>query len=294
MKKTLGILILICITWNADAQLLWKISGNGLKKPSYIFGTHHLAPYSIIDSIKGIRPAFEEAEQIIGEVNLSEMRSPATMQTMQQKMTMNNDTTIESLFTTDEYVMINKYVKENMNVDLHQIPKVKPAFITNNIVVLMYMKNIPNYNPQEQLDSYFQTQAEVKGKEIQALETIEFQLNLLFNTTTVERQAELLACTLSNPEKTIEDACKLTQAYMKQDIQAVYNMALKKEGTPCDLMPGELESIADNRNIAWMEKLPALIKDKASFIVVGALHLPGDKGLVKLFRKAGYTVKPIK
>ena len=55
MKKILGILLFIGIALNANAQLLWKISGNGQEKASYILGTHHLAPLSIKDSIAGHR-----------------------------------------------------------------------------------------------------------------------------------------------------------------------------------------------------------------------------------------------
>lgn len=54
MKKILGILLFIGIALNANAQLLWKISGNGQEKASYILGTHHLAPLSIKDSIAGL------------------------------------------------------------------------------------------------------------------------------------------------------------------------------------------------------------------------------------------------
>lgn len=57
MKKILGILLFIGLALNVNAQLLWKISGNGQEKPSYILGTHHLAPLSIKDSIAGLPQA---------------------------------------------------------------------------------------------------------------------------------------------------------------------------------------------------------------------------------------------
>ena len=52
MKKTLALVMLLYITLGAQAQLLWKVSGNGLDHPSYVMGTHHLAPLSIKDSIR--------------------------------------------------------------------------------------------------------------------------------------------------------------------------------------------------------------------------------------------------
>lgn len=294
MKKITGTLFLICLALTAHAQLLWKVSGNGLEKPSYLFGTHHLAPYSIMEQIDGLKPAFDEASLVVGELKMSEAQSPAAMQLMQQNMIMTGDQTTESLFTPDEYAMINNYVKENMRFDLSQMPKIKPAFITNNIVVLLYMKNVEGYNPQEQLDSYFQAQALEKGKTVEGLESMEFQVNLLLNSTTAERQAEILACTLGDIDKTIGDAKKLTDAYMAQDLKTLLELAEKREGTACDPLPEEMEALTSQRNMAWMNKLPGMMEGQPAFVVVGALHLAGDKGLINLFKEAGYTVEAVR
>ena len=70
MKTTLGILFLCCFTLSVNAQLLWKISGNGLKEPSYIMGTHHLAPLSIKDSIQGLQAALDQTQQVYGELKM--------------------------------------------------------------------------------------------------------------------------------------------------------------------------------------------------------------------------------
>ena len=64
MKKTLVLVMLLCITLGAQAQLLWKVSGNGLDRPSYVMGTHHLAPLSIKDSIAGMKQAMDETQQV--------------------------------------------------------------------------------------------------------------------------------------------------------------------------------------------------------------------------------------
>ena len=74
MKSFIGAVIFICVAFSANAQLLWKVSGNGLTQPSYIIGTHHLAPFSIMDSIAGLQKA------------MNEMQSPATMEKMQKAM----------------------------------------------------------------------------------------------------------------------------------------------------------------------------------------------------------------
>ncbi len=67
MKSFIGAIIFICVAFSANAQLLWKVSGNGLTQPSYIIGTHHLAPFSIMDSIAGLQKAMNETQQVYGE-----------------------------------------------------------------------------------------------------------------------------------------------------------------------------------------------------------------------------------
>ena len=86
MKSFIGAVLFICVAFSANAQLLWKVSGNGLNQPSYIIGTHHLAPFSIMDSIAGLQKAMKETQQVYGELKMSEMQSPVTMQKMQQAM----------------------------------------------------------------------------------------------------------------------------------------------------------------------------------------------------------------
>ena len=88
MKSFIGAIIFICVALSANAQLLWKVSGNGLSSPSYIMGTHHLAPLSIKDGITGLQKAMDETQQVYGELKMSEIQSQATIQKMQKMMMM--------------------------------------------------------------------------------------------------------------------------------------------------------------------------------------------------------------
>lgn len=159
MKSFIGAVLFICVAFSANAQLLWKVSGNGLNQPSYIIGTHHLAPFSIMDSIAGLKKAMNETQQVYGEMKMSEMQSPATMEKMQKAMMIESDTTLNSLLSPKDFETANKFCKENLMVDLNMAPKLKPAFLLNNVVVMAYVKHIGKFNPQEQLDTFFQSQA---------------------------------------------------------------------------------------------------------------------------------------
>lgn len=294
MKSFIGVIIFICVTLSANAQLLWKISGNGLTQPSYIIGTHHLAPISIKDNIAGLQKALDETQQVYGELKMSEIQSPATMQKMQQMMMIESDTTLASLLSPAEYETANKFSKENLMMDLSTAPKLKPAFLLNNVVVVAYIKHIGNFNPQEQLDTYFQTQATEKGKKVDALETADFQFNLLYNGSSLQRQAQLLMCTLNNIDEEVASLKKLTEAYMKQDLNTMLKISVERKNNACDPRPGEEDAMIYNRNKSWAQQLPSIMKAAPTFIAVGALHLPGNKGVLNLLKKGGYKVEPVK
>lgn len=294
MKSFIGAILFICVAISANAQLLWKVTGNGLDAPSYIMGTHHLAPFSIMDSIAGLRQAMRETQQVYGELKMSELESPATMQLMQKSMMIDSDTTLTTLFSPEDYATVNKFCKENMMMDLSLAPKLKPAYLLNNVVVMAYVKHVGKFNPQEQLDTFFQSQASKNGKKVDGLESPEFQFNLLFNGASLQRQAQLLMCTLHNIDSEVENIKKLTDAYMRQDLRTMLEISEQRKGNQCDPLPTEEDAMIFNRNKAWAEKLPAILKAAPTFVAVGALHLPGEKGLLNLLKKQGYTVEPVK
>ena len=133
-----------------------------------------------------------------------------------------------------------------------------------------------------------------KGKKVDGLETAEFQFNLLFNGSSLQRQAQLLMCTLNHIETEVENLKKLTNAYMKQDLNTMLKISEERKGDQCDALPGEEDAMIYNRNKTWAEKLPAIMKAAPTFVAVGALHLPGEKGLLNLLKRQGYTVEAVK
>ena len=292
MRKCLGTLLLFCVAISANAQLLWKISGNGLTEPSYIMGTHHLASLSIKDSIQGLQAALDQTWQVYGELKMSEMQDQTKAAALMQKyMTTETDTTFKSLFTDEEYELINRCSKENLMFDIAMLPKVKPAFLSNNLMVILYMKHVGGFNPQEQLDAYFQTQATEKGKKTEGLETMDFQLNLLYNRSSLKRQAETLLCLINNIDANIELTQKLTLAYMAQDLTAMKKIS---DEELCSMSPQEKANMIDNRNRQWVKVLPEIMKAAPTFVAVGALHLLGENGVLNLLKQQGYTVEPVK
>lgn len=294
MKKIFAFILLICIAFGVQAQLLWKVSGNGLERPSYVIGTHHMAPLSIKDSITHLQLALEQTEQVYGEVLMDEAAIPETIQKMQQSMMLPADTTLKSLFTQAQYDTIAVAVKNYLGVDLALFNQLKPAAVTTELTVALGLKMLEGFNPQEQLDTWFQAQARQAGKKVGALETIDMQIQMLYNSQSLARQAFLLYCTATHIDQSIDQVLRMTQAYMKQDLDELLAVIEENMNNACDSSPEELETMIHRRNENWARQMPDIMKNTPTLFVVGAGHLPGQRGLLKLLQEQGYTVEPIK
>ena len=293
MKRFLTLLLVIATTLGAQAQLLWKVSGNGLDKPSYLFGTYHLASLGIKDSIAALPQVQQDVQQVYGEVVMADMMKPETLMKMQQQMMLPADTTLKSLFTPEEFTVVSQAVQEYMKVDIALLDRMKPAALFQQLTVLFYLKHTPGYNPQEQLDASFQQDATKTGKKVGGLETVQSQMDILFNKP-LRRQAEDLYCFLSNPAKAERQAKELIAAYAAQDLDTVLRLMEEKEGTKCDPTPEEMAQLLYNRNHNWVGQMPDIMQAAPTLFVIGAGHLPGEQGLVKLLQGKGYTVEPLK
>ena len=271
--------------------LLWKVSGNGLEKPSYLLGTLHLASKATFDSIPGAMKMLEESEQVVGELVISELMAQTVK--LQQAGMMPADTTYDMLYTEEEYKKVSDGIKEHLGADLSQLGVLKPNLIQISVISLMYQKIIPDFNANEAMDGYVQQYASSVGKDILALETIENQIDVLFNNTSLKRQAELLLCFFEHFGEAQDDAIKLVYAYKRADFAAMEAMFNDTDGT-CPSTQAEMDAMLKNRNDNWIKKLPEIMSGKSSFIAVGAGHLVGEYGLLAQLEKLGYTIEPVK
>ena len=290
MKKILSLLMLLCIALGAQAQLLWKVSGNGLDRPSYLIGTHHLAPISIIDSIDGFKPAMAAVEQVYGEMKTDEMLRPANMQRVQQAAMLPAGITLRSLFTQPQYDSVALHIKNLMGVDLQMFDQIKPSFLSAQVTAISALQNIEGFNPQQQLDGWIQSEAKAAGKPAEGLETLDIQLNVMFNGQSLERQAEILYKMLTDMNHVATQARLLTEAYMHQDLAKMEQLMNEEDDKS---HPEEMKVLVYNRNANWMQIMPQIMAEHPTLFAVGAGHLVGDRGIITLLRQAGYTVEAV-
>lgn len=293
MKKTVfSLLLLIATTVSVNAQLLWKISGNGLEKSSYLFGTHHIAPVSVIDSVAGLTDAIASVDKIYGEMIMSEANSPQSQQIMMGYAMAPQDSLLTQVLAPAQVDSLNTMLKRYMGpmVSANQFAQLKPTMLSTLLALMQSQAIFPNFNPQQQLDGEIQKRGAALGKEICGFETIQDQCNALFGSSIIE-QAESLMDMVRNDDKAGEMAKKLAKAYLSGDLDAM--LALMED--PANGASEEWsERMINSRNANWMRIIAGLLPSASVLVAVGAGHLPGEKGLISLLRKNGYSVDPVK
>ena len=124
-------LMLFCISMGVSAQLLWKISGKGLTKPSYVFGTHHLVSAGQLPIYDAVVKQALLADVFLGEVNMQE---PNMQQILMQHAQM--DQNLNDLVSEEAYAMLVKTFQESVGVPLNQVSRMKPMMLMSLFLVL--------------------------------------------------------------------------------------------------------------------------------------------------------------
>lgn len=300
MKQRVFLLFLsVLFVCSASAQLLWKVEGKDLTKPSYIMGTQHLAKQSFVDSVSGLRDAFAVCEQVYGELSLDALSDPVAVQRMQLAMMLPGEQTIDQVLSADEMARLNAFMTQWMGADfsnpmLQPMKRMTPAALNAQFQLLMGIKIEKGFNMEQQFDAYFLKTAAEQGKRVGGLETLEFQTQVLYGSTTLERQKEQLMCLVDNQTYMYDITKRLITAFYSQNLAAVEQVMNEKMHNSCDATPEEEEVLIYGRNADWAKRLPPIMKQGSTFVAVGVAHLPGERGLLALLKKAGYTVSPVK
>lgn len=292
MKKVILTLAALCGFMGANAQVFYKVEKAGSDKVSYILGTHHFAPLSTVDSIKELKPALESVEAVYGELDMREATNPENQMKYAGVMMATTDSALNLLLTPAQLSALenlwNKYtVAQGMPVQAFF--SLKPAMVSTMLAAEMSQAAIKEkmQSPDQGIDMTMQTRALELGKDVKGLEDMGFQFDMLYNVP-ISKQLEDLIETIEKPEESGEKAIKLTEVYMTHDINGLLKI-MEEETEDAEYM----EKMIYRRNDNWVKALGEIFPQKSVMVVVGAGHLPGPRGILEGFRKAGYTVTPI-
>ncbi len=263
--------------------LLWKISGNGLQTPSYLYGTIHM----ICGSDSGLSDSLINAIAKCDEVYLEiDMDNIFEMLGAMKSMQMKGDTTLEDLYTQEEYEKVKAYFEKNSSlIPFTMLRKFKPMLAS----ALLEQKGM-QCEGAVAIEQVIMGEANKNKKPIKGLETLKYQASVLDSIPYKMQAMQLLNYIDStNAGADNKEMETMMETYKSQDLEKLEQMMMKSE-------PGMMvyyDILLFNRNRNWVVKLKELLPKKSLVIAVGAGHLPGENGVIKLLRKEGYKVTPV-
>lgn len=286
MKRFIYIIILFSFFFGRPvmAQLptekttLWEIKGKEIKKSSYLFGTFHLLCPEDLQVSRTIREKFESSEQLYLEIDFSD---PEIGMKMMQYMQMKNDTTMHDLYDSLTYTQVNNTLKQSTQMGLDMFTNMKPFGLYS--IALMGALGCQPVSWEINLVKM----ATEKHLKIKGLETLESQA-AIFDTVPYIAQAEQLKEMVLNMDSTKREINDLIKVYKNQDINAMHERI-----TADPLMEKYLAILLYNRNENWIPTILQEARIMPTFFAFGAGHLGGEKGVISLLRKKGYTVTPV-
>lgn len=301
MKKAIIIVLALVVgfAFKTHAQLLYRISGNGLESPSFIVGTYHLAPASFADSIPGMRQAIEATSQVCGELDMMDAFKPENAARMLQSQMLPEGVTLSSLLTSEQRMRLNALLLEVLGTNLDdegyaaQVEKMKPVALSTTLSLAAYMKKTQSFNPMELIDSYFQVLALQNGKSVKGFETVDFQMGVLYGAE-LPKQVDDLMCMVDHFEESTKLVDRITDAYFSQDLQQLEAVLEEEYNGECGGSPEDEATLIDNRNRNWIKIMPEIMAEQPTLFAVGAGHLCGEQGVLKLLEGLGFVVEGVK
>ncbi len=263
-----------------DHGLLWEISKPGMNS-SYLFGTVHSEDPGVLQLAPPVKQAFDRSDPVILEI----MMDMDAMIYSSMAMLLTDGRTLSDLIGAALFEKTAQAI-QNRGIPEIVLERMKPWAAAVTL-------SMPPPETGMMLDLLLFQQAQEAGKKLHVLETIQEQLGV-FDSMPESDQIRLLRDAVDNQDKIDRMNAEIVALYKRRDLAGMLalNERYMKEGDPGVSRDLEQRLIID-RNRLMAERMQPYLKAGSAFVAVGALHLPGDQGLLNLLDRRGYTVKPV-
>lgn len=259
-----------------ENALLWEISGKGLQKSSFLYGTIHVVCPNDLGFSEEAKKAFNVSEQLYLELDLDDPELAIEMQ-----RSMASQTHLRNLLKANEYEQLESFFRERTGYSIESLGMIKPFYLLSYTYSPMIGCNQPI-----SVEKGLAEIAYIQNKNIFGLETLEDQLSV-FEKISQQKQANILLSCIKDFSKMQESFQALLKDYKEENLNALVK-------TSFDSYSARYEHLLlDRRNKRWLKKITKISVKKSTFFAVGAAHLAGEKGVINLLRKKGYTVTAV-
>lgn len=261
---------------NNENSLLWKIEGNGLTKPSFIFGTVHMICQDQFVMPDKVKNALANTEQSYLEINLAAPDIAA-----QSQKYMLTDKSLATQISREDYQYLDSLVKAKLKMDVAKFDQVKPMIIMAMLLQASFTCKVVSF------ESEIIKLTKAANKTVSGLSTVEEQYSFMDKIFDAKDLGKYLK--EMNDIEINKLFKQLHEAYLKEDVKTMDDLLMGMNTSN----PEAYKQLLPVRNHLWADRIPAIIKEKPTLFAIGTGHLLGTEGVVYLLREKGYTVTPI-
>jgi uncharacterized protein len=276
---------------DGSGGFLWKAEDNG--NSVYMLGSIHVATEDFYPLHMEIEKAYQASSVLAVEADIYNVSLIETQKLISEKAMYPGETTLKDSIPNEVYEKLKKALNKH-HIPLIAVEKYKPWYV---YMLLDSLKTLESgFDPDLGIDYHFLSRATDEDfKEIVELESMEFQLDVL-NNFSPEVQLYLLETVLEDDSTYEEDMKKLANLWKDGDAEGLEQLLFTQQEELREEEQIFNKEMLDNRNVGMANKIEQFLQngeEETYFVIVGAAHYFGEKGIVKLLEEKGYAVEKV-
>lgn len=262
--------------------LLWKIEKPGMAT-SHIYGTMHVSDARVVKLPPVVEQAFAGADKFVMEM----LPGARAMEVIARGSFFQDGRTLKQLMQAEDYLRLSRVMSNDLRVPESLYSNMRPWAVL--MLVSMPAQDLAS---DKVLDMLLYQRAKQRGIDLYGLETAQQQLAAL-ESPTLDEQVWLLNKTVSQYSQMESNMKQMIALYVQRDLGGLVVMQQQQMYGDSEIDDRFMHTLLDDRNEYMASQLTKLLHHGNLFIAIGALHLPGEAGVLHLLQQQGYTVSPV-
>jgi uncharacterized protein len=253
----------------------------------FIAGTVHMLPSSAFPLPAAFETAYQQSQLLVFEADIRQLETAAGMQLLMQHARYQDGNSLSQVLSTNSYQALVEQAAA-FGLDVKALDSFKPDFVLISLMQLALKKAKLN---GEGVDKFYLHKAQQEQRNIAFLETIDHQLDLLFNVS-AGNEDFFVEHSLNELQHIEVQLANIIKAWRQGDLNLLANLAMEYADTPIGKQ--FYDRMLAQRNQDWLPQIQAMLATaEVEMVLVGALHLAGDNNILQLLQQQGYRIKQL-
>ena len=263
--------------------LLWKIEKQGISN-SYLYGTMHVGDPRVTNLSREVEQAFKQADHFAMEV----LMNFQAMGVITSASFFNDGRTLKGVMGHIEYKRLTNLINKRIFISEDVINNMKPWAV----LMLLMMPVDQQTQGSSALDMVLYRRASQRNMKLTGLETAQEQVSV-FDSMSIQDQLWMLNRSIKEIETTDAQMPEMLDAYVSRDLAKLVQIQQSFMYEDSDIDDRFMYQLLDVRNVRMADRMSPILETGDAFIAIGALHLPGESGVLHLLEQQGYKVTSI-